>query len=98
MNPQIVRAIHERRRLQLRYGWGIRWVEPHAYGVTAEGHEVLRCYQIGGTSSSGRPVGWKLLRVDEITSLNVEEDTFPRPRFDYDPADPAMTRQIFAQL
>jgi hypothetical protein len=41
-NPVICEAIQGRRVLQITYELKIRLVEPHAYGIDDEDHELLR--------------------------------------------------------
>jgi hypothetical protein len=93
----LVAAIRLRLVVHLRYDWGHRVVEPHVYGLTREGHELLRAFQVGGHSESGRPFGWKLFRVDEIENVHLPGKRFKAPRRGYKRVDPAISR-IFAQL
>lgn len=96
MNPTITQAITEMRVLELRYHGYSRIVEPHAYGRDKDGDEILRCYQTSGGSESGESVGWKLLKVREVFSLHLAEETFvARP--EYRRSDKAMT-YVFSQL
>jgi len=97
MNPTICKAIRARCILRFHYGGGYRMVEPHCYGVSTAGHEVLRAYQIGGYSESDQPIGWKLFRVLAITGLQLTTETFASPRPGYNPNDSAMTT-IYCRL
>lgn len=54
MNPTICDAIRNRRILRFSYDGHPRIVEPHAYGLSRERAEVIRCYQTGGTSYSDK--------------------------------------------
>ena len=90
-------AILDRQVVHLRYDWGHRVVEPHVYGFNKDGHELLRAFQTGGASESGRPFGWKLFRVDEIENVHLPGKHFKGPRRGYKRKDPAISR-IFAQL
>lgn len=98
MNSAICTAIRERRLIHLTYHWGHRIVEPHAYGRNDNGHELLRVFQLRGASESGEPYGWKLLRMDEITGLNVLEENFSGPRSGYARNDKALDERIYCQL
>ena len=69
MNGLIVAAIEQRRLLKLLYSVGSRIVEPHVYGLTGCGKELLRCYQVAGESASRERTGWKLLRAGDIASV-----------------------------
>lgn len=96
MNSTIAQSIAENRVLELRYHGYSRIVEPHAYGRDKDGDEILRCFQIAGGSESGERVGWKLLKVREVFSLDLKRDTFVT-RYEYRRNDKAMT-YIFCQL
>ncbi len=98
MKQSLCRAIRGRRLLRLNYHWGYRTVEPHAYGLNDNGHELLLVYQVAGASRSGKPQGWKHLRLDEIRELTVLDDTFPGPRPGYRHDDKALDRRIYCQL
>lgn len=89
MRPEILTAIHQRRRLRLRYGSaGDRIVEPYAYGA-CETHELLRAYQVSGFSPS-RERGWKLFRVEEISDMVVLDEAFGEPQPGYMRNDPCL--------
>jgi hypothetical protein len=78
----IVTAIRERRCLRFSYRGLSRVVEPHAYGVSRKGDDVLRCYQLEGGSESSEPEGWKLMRTSDMTSISLAgEFPGPRPQF-----------------
>jgi hypothetical protein len=96
MNNTITQAIREHRVLELRYSGYSRIVEPHAYGRDNANDEILRCYQVSGGSSGGEGVGWKLLKVREIFSLNLLKDNFIK-RNEYKRGDKAM-EYVFEQL
>jgi hypothetical protein len=96
-NRLLLAAILDRQVVHLRYDWGHRVVEPHVYGLTQDGQELLRAFQTGGASESGRPFGWKLFRVDEIENVHLPGKHFKGPRRGYKRKDPAISR-IFAQL
>lgn len=85
--PAICDAIRLRRVIRFQYHGGVREVEPHCYGRSSVGDELLRAYQLRGVSRSGEPAGWKMFRVDEIFGLSVTFETFMAPRAGYDPAD-----------
>lgn len=96
MNTSIVQAIQEQRKLELRYSGYSRTVEPHAYGRDKGGEEILRCYQVSGGSVSGEKIGWKILKVHEVFSLNLLKEKFDA-RKGYKRGDKAM-EYIFAQI
>ena len=90
-------AIHNRMIVHLRYDWGHRVVEPHVYGRTRDGQELLRAFQTGGESESRQSTGWKLFRVDEIENIHLPGGKFMQPRPEYKRKDPAITT-VYAQL
>jgi len=84
----ICQAIARRRLLAFDYDGHHRTVEPHCHGTGATGVQLLRAYQIGGTSTTGH-LGWKLFDITRVSSPGLLADTFvPRP--DYRPDDVAM--------
>jgi hypothetical protein len=90
-------ALKLKQRLELRYSGRVRAVEVHAAGFTKEGKPVIRVWQVRGPSASGGVSGWKLFRLDEITSANLLEEASEAPRPGYHAGDPAMIR-IVCQL
>lgn len=107
MNEDVCEAIETQRVLAFEYGHeetdegpdagGCRVVEPHVYGETADGEELLRGYQTGGYSASEEPVGWKLFDVAEIEELVVTAESFDGPRPEYEPEDPALV-DVYCRL
>jgi hypothetical protein len=98
MNQAIIAAIREKRLLRLVYEGGYRTVEPHAYGHNAKtGSDLLRAYQISGSSRSFAFVGWKLFRQDEIRLVEVLNDRFASARPEYKRGDKSMDR-IYVEL
>ena len=97
MNQVICNAIYNRRVLKFTYHGHPRVVEPHAYGLSRAENEVLRCYQIGGTSDSGRVPCWRLMVVDRIESLTVTKQHFDNVRPGYARGDKGMST-IFCEL
>lgn len=98
MNRSIQTAIVERRLIRLDYDPGQRLIEPHAYGRSSEGNELLRAFQVNGASASREHHHWKLFRVDRINSMTVLTERFDEPRPGYRRDDSAMKGGILAQL
>lgn len=90
MNTVIIQAIRGKRLLSFIYDDLPRVVEPHAYGVTSKGNEVLRAFQTGGQSSSGQIQSWKLISVEKISALNLSSETFDGPRDGFKRGDKIM--------
>jgi hypothetical protein len=98
VNSTIIQAINEKRLLALDYDPGPRIIEPCAYGVSGEGHFLLRAFQTSGASASGEQINWKLFRTDRIRSIRVLEERFAYPRPGYRRGDKAMAGGIYSQL
>ena len=90
MHTELCRAIKQRRIVRFRYDGGLRDVEPYCHGSSAEGHDLLSGYQIGGFSRSGRGEGWKTFRVDAVSELLLTDQHFFRVRAGYDRNDPGV--------
>lgn len=98
MNVTLVHAIRDRKLLQLNYDGGYRVVEPHAYGHNQkQHHDLLRVYQVSGSSKSFEFVGWKLFECGELVSVQILDQTFAGSRAGYKRGDKAMD-SIYAQL
>ena len=97
MNQIICGAIYDRRVMKFSYHGHPRVVEPHAHGLSLALNEVIRCYQTGGTSRSGKVPDWRLMRVDQIKSLTVTEEHFVGERNGYVRGDKSMST-IFCEL
>jgi len=87
----ICEAIRKRMVIRLYYQGGIRVVEPHCHGISTDNNEVLRAYQIGGYSRSGQHIGWKLIAVNRIYSIQPEGTTFTANREGYESHDRSMS-------
>lgn len=87
MSSSLCRAIRERRVVRFNYDGFTRVVEPYCYGVSTAGNDVVRGFQIGGHSKSGRPLGWRLFRVDEISGFTVLDSEFTGARTFYNRYD-----------
>lgn len=98
VNQDIVDAIFTRHWLQFRIGPLIYVVEPHAYGVTHDGHHVLLAWHllVGGNAPNAL-AGWGLHRLDEMRGVQMLVETFESTRQGYMRGDKRM-RTIHAQL
>jgi hypothetical protein len=93
----ICEAISSHRCLEFTYDGLHRVVEPHVYGETKKGNELIRAYQVAGGSVSGKEPPWRLFSVDEMIGLKASERKFQGTRPLYNPDDPAMA-DIFCCL
>lgn len=84
MIDELAEAIEQRHLVEFNYGGHTRVVIPAAVGNHATtGNEVLRGYQIRGTSSSRAVPLWDLFRLDRITHLATLDEGFQGTPPDY---------------
>jgi len=83
MNSLICKAIQEMRLLEFYYDGFYRKVEPHTYGISGNGGEMLVAFQIRGGSKEGSVHDWKQFKVDKIERINILNEAFKKPRPDY---------------
>lgn len=72
-------AIHSRRLLSFDLNGLPRRAEPHDYGIV-DGIPKLFFYQVGGRSSSGRPLGWRWAIVAQMRDVRILDERFDGPR------------------
>jgi hypothetical protein len=87
-------ALNATRCVQFRYSGKDRVVEVHAAGYTREGKPIMRAWQVRGGSEGGDPSGWKLFRLDEISSVEFLEEKSKAPRNGYKRGDPAIDKLV----
>lgn len=80
---------------------GFRTIEPYAVGVSRAGNTVVRAWMSKGISKTGKlnrklVPGWRLYRIDRITTLNVTLQKFLVPHKGYNPKDMNMTEVMFS--
>src|ERR1044071_5444918 len=77
-SPVLWSAIEAKRVIRLIYHHKERILEPHDHGIL-NGSAQLLAYQVGGSSS--RPIpNWILMKANEITDLELLDQTFPGGR------------------
>lgn len=91
MNSVICTAIAKRLRISFHYQGHPRIVDPYCHGISTAGNEVLRGYQVGGTSSSGNTLGWRLFETSQMSGLVLTSSSFSPTQPGYNPADKGMT-------
>lgn len=96
MNKMIYDAIENMKIISFYYDDKHRVIEPHCYGVSTKGHEIIRGYQVEGKSSDGE-FGWKLFSLSKIKDLEVHDIAFRSPQTGYKRGDKNM-QQIFIEL
>ena len=102
-------AIRQRKRLTAHYtpmgvgAAGVRTLEPHVLGYSAKNVPLLRAWVHSGVSYSNKlksrsyKARWRLFRVNNLTNVDLTEQTFKvRPRYNYeqDAAIPRVTARI----
>jgi predicted DNA-binding transcriptional regulator YafY len=82
-------AISQRHLLRFRYTDNkTRVVEPHLVGESTAHNDVLVAWRLRTEPiDASRSVGWRNYRLDEMHSIEILEETFDRPRPDYNPGD-----------
>ena len=97
MNTLLCDAIRARRLLRFVYEGYERIVEPHAYGINTQNHEMLSCYLVGGWSASKPEAGWRNYLVREMHDVHVLAEPFTAARPGFNPQDDAF-RQVYCRL
>jgi|SRR6185437_11139893 len=87
-------ALKAKRSVTLKYSGRERVVEIHAVGYTREEQPIMRVWQVRGGSAGGDSSGWKLLRLDEITSAKLWDEKSEAPRPGYRKGDPAISKIV----
>jgi hypothetical protein len=97
MNQTIVSCIRQSHLISFIYDSHPRIVEPHAYGISKEGHELLRCYQVAGSGVTCQGVGWHHMTVSKMIGITDTGNSFSGTKPKYNRDDPSMST-IFARL
>ncbi|MCA0348730.1 MAG: WYL domain-containing protein [Bacteroidetes bacterium] len=90
MNTKIIEAIENQNVIEFYYDGELRVVEPHCYGVSKAGNDVLRAFQVDGYSSSNK-MWWRMYTLSKMQQIQIVEDTFSS-RNDYKRGDKDMIR------
>lgn len=84
MLREIVHAIQNKETFTFVYDGFKRTVEPHTVGYSKDHNLIMRAFQTGGHSSSGK-MGWKLYSLsgieDQILFREAAVAETPRPGF-----------------
>jgi hypothetical protein len=88
MDNNLCGAIQNRNIIEFIYDGKKRVVEPYCFGLNkSTGNKMLRAFQVGGFSSSGKSTDWKLYVVSKLQNLIVTEQIFEVNRSGYNPND-----------
>ena len=102
----IVDAIKKRKKMVIYYegdepgGRGLREIEPVCFGYSKADNPILRAWDSEGASHTGykgeQPLpGWRIFRVDKISSFKPTGEDFNEMRPGYNPrGDKSMKRII----
>lgn len=86
-NDVILEALREHYRVKINYAGdnnvarGERIIEVFAHGRMSSGNYVIRAFQTQGVTSGSGVQGWKLFRVDRITSWEPVMKNDGRPDY-----------------
>jgi hypothetical protein len=97
MDLRVCHAIAERRLLMFSYRGSVRVVEPHTYGSTRLGNEVLSAWLRAGWSRSEPEGGWRMFTWSETADVSILPEHFDGPRPRYNPGDPTFV-EVFCRL
>jgi len=97
MNTIITSAIRNKQCISFNYDGYQRIIEPHAYGISSKGKELMRGFQTDGGHVSGHTDGWHLFSIEKITFLNLLDTNFSEQRDGYKRGDSTMST-IYAEL
>lgn len=86
MKDKICLAIKNRKLIQFSYKEMQRIVEPHCCGVSKQGNDSVRAFQIEGESETDLNE-WKLFTLSKMESLEILERCFSDPREGYSKGD-----------
>ncbi|HCQ12811.1 hypothetical protein [Flavobacterium sp.] len=90
MNHKIIEAIENQNIIEFYYEGELRVVEPHCYGVSKAGNDVLRAFQVDGYSSSNK-MWWRMYTESKMQQVKSIDQNFT-PRNDYRRGDKDMVK------
>jgi hypothetical protein len=76
---ELRRAIERRLLVEFDFGADHRVVEPHVLGLKG-GTEHLLGYQVGGTTSRGSSIGWRVFALADLSNVRLVDQSFLGPR------------------
>lgn len=91
MHSTIFEAVSKQQCLQFSYNGFNRVIEPHAYGLSKKGNNIIRGYQTRGESESGNIPDWRLFEEDKMRNIHLLNES-SEVRSDYKRGDKAMIR------
>ena len=97
MDPTICTAVSRRQLLMFGYKGVVRVVEPHLYGLLADGREALSAWMRPGWSRTDPEGGWRLFHADALERVQTLPELFGGARPDFNPDDPHFA-EVFCRL
>ncbi len=97
MDPVICTAVTRRQLLMFGYKGVVRVVEPHLYGLLADGREALSAWMRPGWSRTNPDGGWRLFHADALERVQALPELFGGARPDFNPDDPHFA-EVFCRL
>jgi len=91
---QLKVAIGNKKKLQIVYENSTRIIDPYLVGINQKDHILLRAFQTGGFSSSGKLPSWRLFSIDKILEVTQLDESFTIDRL-YNPNDKQMKKILF---
>jgi predicted DNA-binding transcriptional regulator YafY len=81
-------------------GKGYRTIEPVCFGISKKGNQVLRAWEIEGSSWSEKNEGnylpgWRFFRTDKIFTYKPTFDNFSEVRPNYNPNGDKLMDRVF---
>jgi hypothetical protein len=96
MNVVLCDAIREHRLVRFVYDGYERIVEPHVYGRTRTGRELLAGWLVGGWSASEPEPGWRTYRVEAMHDVVAAAQRFAPLRVRF-PREDHRFEEIYCQ-
>jgi predicted DNA-binding transcriptional regulator YafY len=91
---QLKVAIENKKKIQIVYEDSLRIIDPYLVGINQKDHTLLRAFQTGGFSSSGKLPSWRLFSIDKITEVIPLDESFTINEL-YNPNDKQMRKILF---
>ncbi|MFX0099189.1 MAG: hypothetical protein ACFFCS_06370 [Candidatus Hodarchaeota archaeon] len=83
IDTTLKQAIDEKKLIEVDYE-GRRIVEPYIIYLSNTGKYLIDCFQLEGSSKSGKSYGWKIFDINKLKILSILEDNFEIRR-EYNP-------------
>jgi hypothetical protein len=78
MKDLICTAVRQKKTVRFSYERASIIAEPFCFGISADGKEVMKGYQVAGGTS-----GWRLYEIAKVQNLEITKITFGLTRKDF---------------